>query len=369
MRGGVQPRRPVRPRARPTGGNLGEGGIHILGNLERRMAPAEPLARRRDLGGAERRAVHVVPALLRRRAIADHRPAGDHRRPVRAPRHRDRRGDPVGVVPVDLQHPPAAGAKAHRLVDRGRQPDVAVDGDPVVVPEHDEPPEPQVPGEVDRLLADPFHQAAVAGDHPGEMVDEPREPRRLHPLGERHPDRRRDPLPERPGRHLDPERVAVLRMPGGPAAELPERLQLVHPHVGIAEQVVQRIEQHRPVPGRQHEPVAVRPLRIGRIELDEAVEQHRRDIRHAHRHPRMPRLRRLHRVHGERPDGVRHRRLARQRHLPVHAPPPFEDRFLMSTSRRISGVRISCIARSSLLPGITIEFARLIHEPWIIETR
>ena len=35
----------------------------------------------------------------------------------------------------------------------------------------------------------------------------------------------------------------------------------------------------------------------------------------------------------------------------------------------ISGVRISCIAKSCLLPGMTIELARLIQEPWIIEVR
>jgi len=40
-----------------------------------------------------------------------------------------------------------------------------------------------------------------------------------------------------------------------------------------------------------------------------------------------------------------------------------------STRRMISGVRISCMARSSLSPGMTMELARLIQLPWTIETR
>ena len=40
-----------------------------------------------------------------------------------------------------------------------------------------------------------------------------------------------------------------------------------------------------------------------------------------------------------------------------------------STSRKIIGVRMSCMARSSLSPGMTIELARVIQLPWIIATR
>ena len=36
---------------------------------------------------------------------------------------------------------------------------------------------------------------------------------------------------------------------------------------------------------------------------------------------------------------------------------------------RIIGVRMSCMAMSSLSPGMTMEFARLIQLPLIIDTR
>ena len=77
-------------------------------------------------------------------------------------------------------------------------------------------------------------------------------------------------------------------------------------HAGIAGQVQQRVEQHRAVPGRQHEAVAVRPVGRGGIELQELREQHGRHVGHAHRHAGMAGLGLLDRVHGQRPDGVGH---------------------------------------------------------------
>ena len=60
----------------------------------------------------------------------------------------------LGVVAVDGLDVPAAGGEAQPLVDRGRERGRAVDGDAVVVPEHDQPAEAEVAGEVDRLVAD-----------------------------------------------------------------------------------------------------------------------------------------------------------------------------------------------------------------------
>ena len=39
----------------------------------------------------------------------------------------------------------------------------------------------------------------------------------------------------------------------------------------IAEEMEQRVEQHRAVAGREHEAVAVGPFRIGRIEFQESA--------------------------------------------------------------------------------------------------
>ena len=162
-------------------------------------------------------------------------------------------------------------------------------------------------GEGRRLVANPLHQVAVRGDHPGPVVDDlVAETGREDALGERHPDRRRDALSERPGRGLDPRRVAVFRVTGGAAAELAEPADLVHRHVGIAGQVKQRVKQHRAVAGGQDEPVPVGPIRRRRVEFQVTREQHGRRVGHAHRHSGMAGLRRFDRVHGERADRVGH---------------------------------------------------------------
>ncbi len=162
-------------------------------------------------------------------------------------------------------------------------------------------------GKRGRLVADPFHQVAVAGDDVSVVINDLfAELGRQHPLGERHADRIADPLPKRPGRGLDSGRVPPLRMPGSAAAELPEALELVDCHVGIAGQVQQRIKEHRAVSGRQHEAVAVGPVRRLRIEPQKLSEQDGRDIGHPHRHARVSRLRSLDRIHGERSNCIRH---------------------------------------------------------------
>ena len=53
-----------------------------------------------------------------------------------------------------------------------------------------------MPGQRDRLVAEAFHQAAVARDHIGVVIDEITAKPRVHkPLGQRHADGRGDPLP------------------------------------------------------------------------------------------------------------------------------------------------------------------------------
>ena len=82
-------------------------------------------------------------------------------------------------------------------------------------------------GDGDRLLADALHEIAVGGEHVGVMIDDRREMRGQHPLGERHADRGRDPLPERTGRRFDADRVAVFGMARRLRADLAEGLQIV----------------------------------------------------------------------------------------------------------------------------------------------
>ena len=158
-------------------------------------------------------------------------------------------------------------------------------------------------------MRDAFHEAAVADERVGVVVDELEaravELLREQALGERHADRVREPLPERAGGRLDARRHAVLRVSRRHRAELAEALQLLDRQV-VAGEVQQRVEQHRAVAVREHEAVAVGPLRVGRVVAQVPVPERDRDLGHAHRHARMSGVRRLHRVHGERADGVRH---------------------------------------------------------------
>ena len=94
-------------------------------------------------------------------------------------------------------------------------------------------------------------------------------------------------LAERTGRDLDALGVAVLGVTGRartPLAEVAEVVEL-EPEAG---EVEHRVQQHRRVPGRQHEPVAVGPVGVGRVVLHDARPQHVGERRERHRRPGMP---------------------------------------------------------------------------------
>ena len=241
------------------------------------------------------------------RAIADRRLAGDQHRPVGALGGRQAGGDFARIVAVAGRHGPSARREARRLVGRIGQRHLAVDGDAVVVPQHDEVPELQVTGQRDRLLADAFHQAAVAGQHIGLVADEAIAEFGIEVAfgnGEAH--RVGDALAQRPGRRLDAGGVAELGVAGGLRTHLAEVPDVIQRHVGIAGQVQQRIQQHRAVASREDEAVAVRPVRVGRVELQELGEQHGCNVGGAHRQARMAGIGLLHRVHGKGADGIGH---------------------------------------------------------------
>ena len=64
--------------------------------------------------------------------------------------------------------------------------------------------------------------------------------------------------------------------------------------------------RYRPVFDRILVPAGFGPGRVGRVEFEEAGEQHRGDVGGPHRQAGMPGLRLLDRIHGERADGVGH---------------------------------------------------------------
>ena len=126
-------------------------------------------------------------------------------------------------------------------------------------------------GKRQRFLADAFHQAAVADQHIGVVIDQLVAEMGVHDaLGEREADRIAKALAKRTGGGLDARGMAIFGMPGGFRAYLTETLQLVEGHVLVAGEIEQRIEQHRAMAGRQDEAIAVRPVRAFRVEFHEA---------------------------------------------------------------------------------------------------
>ena len=189
------------------------GGENVGGNFERRMRPAELFARALDLVGAERRAVRRRLAGLGRRAVADGGLAGDHGRAIGVLCFCDGRGNRAAIVAVDARRVPAAGLEALHLVGRVGERQRAVDRDAVVVEQHDQSVELEMPGERDGFVADAFHQVAVGGDDVGLVIDDRR--RTPRPCGARRsPCRPHWRGPVRAGRWWSPRR-ACGRIPDG----------------------------------------------------------------------------------------------------------------------------------------------------------
>ena len=252
---------------------------------------------------------------LSRRAVADRGPAGDQRRLVGILRARDRGCDRVLVLAVDQFGRPACRFEPLDLVDGVSERRRPVDRDAVVVIEHDQFVELPVPGQRDRFLRYAFHQVAVGGEHVGVVADDLlAEFGGQHLLRHRHPDRCRDALAEWTRRGLDACGAEILRMARGGRIDLAETLDLIERHLGIAGEIEQRIEQHRAVASRQHEAVAVRPLRRRGVEFQKLCEQHGRDIGGAHRQARVAGFRLLDGVHGEPTDRIGHTGMIDLRH-------------------------------------------------------
>ncbi len=251
-----------------------------------------------------------------RRALADGGLAADDRRPVgRLARPGDCRVDRVDVVAVDAgDHVPAVGREAlGRVVDEpGR--DGAVDRDAVVVVEDDQLVQLPGAGKGRGLVADALHQAAIADEDVGVVVDDlvavAVELGGEQLFGQRHADGVAQALAERAGRRLDARRDVDFRVAGRLAVQLAEVAQLADRQV-VAREVQQRVLQHRAVAVGEDEPVAAGPARIGRVVAQMPGPERHRDLGHAHGRAGMAGIGLLHRVHGERPDGVGHQRRSR----------------------------------------------------------
>ncbi len=213
-----------------------------------------------------------LETVLLGRAETDMRAHQDQRRPRGVGAGGVQRGaDRIHVVAVGhVDDLPAIRLEALRaILGEG---DVGTGGerDVVVVIQADQLAEFQMPGQRSRFAGDTFHQVTVADDGPGAVVDHlvavAVVARGQMRLADRHADRVRQTLAERPGGHFDTGRVAVFGMSGRLAAPLAELLQVIQ-RQRVTGHVQQAVQQRRAVAGGQHEAVAVRPVRIRRVML------------------------------------------------------------------------------------------------------
>ena len=188
---------------RSSGAQNGSSGMPITALVAGDVLGRERVAvGGRVVGVVGRRRADVRPQHEQRRA-ATRRPGPRAARPRgRRSRRRSRRGT------RRASRRPRSGWPTSSELDSSVG---AVDRDPVVVEDADQPAEPEVAGERRRLVADALHEAAVAGDDVGVVVDEvAAEALAQHALGDRHADGVAEALAERTGRHLDAGRVAGL---------------------------------------------------------------------------------------------------------------------------------------------------------------
>ncbi len=190
------------------------------------------------------------------------------------------RGDRRVVVPVaghdvPVERAPLVGdrVQAHHLFDE------AVDLSLVVVEDDAQVVELEL-GRRHRRLPDlPLLRLAVA-DHrvDAELVA-------VQLRRQRHPDRDREPLAERSGRRLDARREEVRGVALHRAAQPPQRRQQIAREVTRVRQ--HRVQRRDRVPLRQHEAVALRPVRLVRAVAHLAEEKRLQDV---HRRQRSARV-------------------------------------------------------------------------------
>ena len=259
---------------------------------------------------AQRRAVHVVGALLVGRAFADDGLAANQGGPGN---FRLGLGDGLfqgaEVMAVHMRNDmPAVSLEALGGVVGVPVLDMAVDGDAVVVPERNQLAQLPGAGQGAGFMGDTFHHATVTHKHIGVVVDDVMAGA-IELVGqqlfrERHADGVADALAKRTGGGLDAWGVAIFRMSRGLGVQLAELLDILHAEL-VAGQVQQGIQEHGAMAVGQHETVAVRPLGVGRIVAQIMIPQHFGNFRHAHGGPRMAGFGFFNSVHGKRPDGIR----------------------------------------------------------------
>ena len=170
-------------------------------------------------------------------------------------------------------------------IGAGRQRDV------VLVVEVNQFAEFQVSSDRGRFEGDAFHHVTVGDDAVGEVIDDvvarPVEGFGQEALGHGQANAVRKALPQRSGCDFNAWGVATFWVSRGTRTQLPECLQIVDAEV-VACEVQQRVDQGGPVTGGEDKPVAIAPLGVARIVLEEILPEHVGHRRRAHRQARVP---------------------------------------------------------------------------------
>jgi len=120
----------------------------VFRHLEGGVGPAELGTGCSNFRIAQRRAMHIVRPLLVGRTETDHRLARNKRRALRVRlRSLDGSGNLRGIVTVGGQHLPAIGFEALRRIVGEPAFHLAIDGDAVVIIEHDQLAKPESAGQ------------------------------------------------------------------------------------------------------------------------------------------------------------------------------------------------------------------------------
>ena len=131
--------------------------------------------------------------------------------------------DFFGLVGVAFVRVPAVRFKTLALVGRGRNGGRTVDRDLVVVPQNDHLVQTQMAGEGNRFLGNAFHQATVAADHIGVVVDDFfTETGGQQLFGDCHTDGGGNALTQRPRGRFNAFQMAVFGVTGTTGTELAE---------------------------------------------------------------------------------------------------------------------------------------------------
>ena len=281
----------------------------IIRNFKRCVRPAKGGARARNFLAAKWCAVRTGSAGFFRCAKTDHRAAPDQGWFAGFLLcGGDGLGDGVHVMSVNRQNLPTICFKTARGIFRDSKVGAAINRDAIVIEQNDQAIKLHMSGHRCSFVADPFHQAAITGNHIGIVINKiGAECGGEVAFSHRHANRIGKPLAERAGGRFNAAGMTKFRVTGGDRAKLAEIFDLRARHIGISGQIQERIDQHRPMPGGQHKAVTVGPVRVRRIEIQVIGKQNSGCIGHPHRHARMAGFCRFNGIHCQRANSVRHR--------------------------------------------------------------